>query len=193
MSDLPNWFQNDGMKNFEKFLIPEFSGKPNLRFLQVGAYTGDASEWLYNNILKSTNSVLIDVDTWMGSDEVAHKEMNWNTVEGIYDAKTKQARDDRSVVKFKTTSDWFFKNNMEIYDFIYVDGDHTAYGVLKDAVNSYEWLRTGGIIAFDDYDWRGGRTEVDRPRMSIDAFLSIYRNRVEVLVKDYQCWVRKVA
>jgi predicted O-methyltransferase YrrM len=42
---------------------------------------------------------------------------------------------------------------MQTYDFIYVDGDHTAYGVIKDAIASYECLNVGGIIAFDDYQW----------------------------------------
>jgi len=59
-------------------------------------------------------------------------------------------------------------------------------------VNAFEVLKPGGIIAFDDYDWRGGTGPADRPRMAIDAFLEIYRGKVEVLLKGYQCWVRKV-
>lgn len=193
MTTYPNWFQNDGAKNFENILMPALGEKSQSRMLQIGAYTGDASVWLYENILQKTNSVLVDVDTWMGSDEVVHKEMNWQTVESLYDTKTKEARKNLNVVKFKTTSDWFFKNNLEFYDFIYIDGDHTSYGVIKDAVSAYEWLKKGGILGFDDYDWRGGTGPLDRPKAAIDAFLHIYGDRVEVIKKDYQCWVRKVS
>jgi len=43
--------------------------------------------WLYNNVLRGTDSVLVDVDTWEGSDEVAHHALDWGTVESVYDAK----------------------------------------------------------------------------------------------------------
>ena len=190
-NNLPNWFANDGEANFRKVLTPELKGRP-ARLLQIGSYAGDASLWLYENLLKDSEAFLVDVDTWEGSDEVAHKQLNWSTVEDVYDVKTRQARLDRKILKVKTTSDAFFKNNREFYDFIYIDGDHTAYGVIKDAVNAYEWLNIGGIIAFDDYDWRGGTGPADRPRMAIDAFLEIYRDKVEILLKGYQCWVRKI-
>ena len=189
--NLPNWFANDGLKNFEQIVLPRFKGKSS-RFLQIGAYTGDASVWLYENIIKETDSVLVDVDTWEGSDEVVHKQLNWATVEDTYDAKIREGRFERKIIKVKLTSDYFFKNNREFYDFIYIDGDHTAYGVIKDAVNAFEVLKPGGIIAFDDYDWRGGTSPIDRPRMAIDAFLEIYREKIEVLHKQYQCWVKKI-
>ena len=189
---LPNWFANDGQKNFENVLL-KFFQKGSFRFLQIGAYKGDASNWLYKNLLHGSDSVLVDVDTWEGSDEPAHKDMNWSTVESLYDAQTSEGRASRKILKVKTTSDYFFKNNRELYDFIYIDGDHTAYGVIKDAVNAFECLKLGGIIAFDDYDWRGGTGPADRPRMAIDAFLEIYKDKIEVTIKQYQCWIRKVA
>jgi predicted O-methyltransferase YrrM len=188
---LPNWFANDGATNFQNILPPEFSGKP-ARFLQIGSYAGDASFWIYENLLKDSASVLVDVDTWEGSDEIVHKQLNWKTVENVYDIKTAQARLDRKILKLKTTSDAFFKNNREFYDFIYIDGDHTAYGVIKDAVNAFECLNPRGIIGFDDYDWRGGTGAADRPRMAIDAFLEIYKGKIEILLKGYQCWIRKI-
>jgi len=188
--DLPNWFKSDGQKNFEEILLPRFKER-DARYLQIGAYTGDASIWLYEHLLKDTDSVLVDVDTWEGSDEVAHHAMNWDTVENVYDVKTVHARKERKIIKVKLTSDYFFKNNREQFDFIYVDGDHTAYGVIKDAVNAYECLKPGGIIAFDDYQWMGAKDPADRPQMAINAFLAIYRKKVNVLVNGYQLWVQK--
>jgi hypothetical protein len=190
MSIVPNWFQNDGLKNFETHL-QELGTRP-CRLLQIGAYTGDASVWLYDNVLYNyTSSVLVDVDTWEGSDEPVHHEMNWISVEQIYDSKTAAARDNRQIVKYKGTSDSFFRNNVEWYDFIYIDGDHTAYGVIKDAVSAFEILKPGGIIAFDDYQWSAGLGITKEPKIAIDAFYQIYSDKIEVLVNDYQFWVKK--
>ena len=186
---IENWFINDGLINFQN-ILPEFKDI-EVRFLQIGAYTGDASVWIATNILTHPNSVLVDIDTWEGSEEPSHKAMNWKTVEQFYDFKTSESRANRKILKIKNTSDWFFKNNLEKFDFIYVDGDHTAQGVIKDALNSFECLKPNGIIAFDDYMWSAGLGPTKEPKMAIDAFYSIYEEHLEVLVKDYQFWFRK--
>lgn len=185
-----NWFMTDGQNNFAAHLY-SFADKP-VRCLQIGAYTGDASVWLYHNILKNSESVLVDVDTWEGSEEPVHYEMNWHTVESLYDIKTAAGRLDRKIVKYKGTSDSFFKNNREVYDFIYIDGDHTAYGVLKDAVAAYECLAVNGIIAFDDYQWSAGLGAIKEPKMAIDAFSIIYADKVEEILIGYQRWFKKI-
>lgn len=191
MTTLPNWFANDGESNFKAHLLA-YKDKP-VRLLQIGAYTGDASLWLWNNVLRhNSESVLIDVDTWEGSDEPSHHEMNWQTVEQVYDSKTKEARDSRKVIKVKSTSDWFFKNNLEKYDFIYIDGDHTAHGVLKDAVNAFECLNVGGIIAFDDYRWSAGLGILNEPKLAIDAFSVVNSDKLEILVDGYQRWYKRI-
>jgi predicted O-methyltransferase YrrM len=192
MIEETNWFAGEVEKNFFDFLISEFLGKP-VKFLQIGAYTGDASVWLFNNIISTSNSTLVDVDTWEGSDEPSHHKMNWTTVETLYDAKTKFGRENRKIIKYKGTSDSFFANNREKYDFIYIDGDHTSYGVIKDAVAAYECLNMGGIIAFDDYMWSAGLGVLNEPKLAIDAFWNIYQGRLELILRDYQCWFRKVA
>ena len=191
MTEYVNWFANDGQVNFKTHLISDFSGKP-VRCLQIGAYTGDASVWLYQNILDHKDSILIDVDTWEGSDEPSHHQMNWSTVETLYDVKTKEARDNRKIVKYKGTSDHFFRNNREMYDFIYIDGDHTAYGVLKDAVAAYECLNIGGILAFDDYQWSAGLGHLKEPKIAIDSFYNVYQDRLEFVLQGYQQWFKKI-
>jgi hypothetical protein len=191
MTEYVNWFANDGQKNFYMHLLRNFAGKP-VRSLQIGAYTGDASVWLYENLLTHPESILIDVDTWEGSDEPVHHQMNWSTVENLYDFKTKKGQEERKIVKYKGTSDSFFKNNVQTYDFIYIDGDHTAYGVIKDAVAAYECLNINGIIAFDDYQWSAGLGPLKEPKMAIDAFSSIYRDRLELVLEDYQKWFKKL-
>lgn len=188
--DYVNWFANDGLPNFTRFLAP-LQGKP-IKALQIGSYTGDASVWLVDNVLTHPDSVLVDIDTWEGSDEPVHHEMNWKTVEELYDQKTESARNQNKIVKYKGTSESFFLQNTMKFDFIYVDGDHTSYGVIKDAVSSYECLKVDGIIAFDDYQWSAGLGPLKEPKLAIDAFNNIYLDRLELLLRDYQCWYRKI-
>lgn len=192
MQDLPNWFKNDGEDNFSSILVPEFAGKA-VKILQIGAYSGDASLWIAENLLTAKKgSFLVDVDTWQGSDEPVHKSMNWPSIESVYNDKLWPYIEATQVRPFRGTSDEFFKNNSYTFSFIYVDGDHTAYGVLKDAVNSFEVLEVGGIIAFDDYLWSAGLGATKEPRMAIDAFASIYAEKLETIVDGYQKWFRKV-
>lgn len=57
---------------------------------------------------------------------------------------------DSEYVNFKMTSDNFFKRNEKKYDFIFIDGLHTAHQVSKDLYNSIANINEGGIIMLDD-------------------------------------------
>ena len=85
MTIYPNWFVGR-QNNFELYLS-SFAGKPDLKFLQLGAFTGDASVWMLDNILTDKSSILTDVDTWKGSDESEHKAMDFTDVYNVYISK----------------------------------------------------------------------------------------------------------
>lgn len=185
---LPKWF-NSVEYNFRNTLS-DLRDKEDLVFLQIGAYTGDASVWLLDNILTSQTSFLIDVDTWAGSDEGIHKKLNWYDVEKAYLDKTEKYTNLHS---YKMTSDQYFEEiDQYEYDFIYIDGDHTARAVEKDAENSWYYLKSGGILAFDDYLWTHESRKVElSPKPAINNFITKYNNELEIIVKNYQIWVKK--
>lgn len=187
----PNWFlQGGAMSNFAKHL-PELLDRP-ISALQVGAYTGDATVWLFENIIKhNEKSSLVDVDTWGGSDEPAHKDMDWKSVEDVYDVKTKGYLESGQLCKVKSTSDEFFNANDASYDFIYVDGDHTAASVLKDGVNAVKYIKNGGILAFDDYMWRSGKGPSYDPYPAIDAIMLAFKDEFDLIDLGLQAWLRK--
>lgn len=191
MTDYPNWFKDGGAEaNFEKFLLP--IAERTLTCLQIGAYTGDATEWLFANVFKNINSTLTDVDTWEGSEEPAHAEMNWHSVEETYDLRTMWYQNDERLYKRKMTSDDFFKRNVSSFDFIYIDGDHKALSVLKDSMNALLCLKPKGILAFDDYMWSLGKDSFYDPKPAIDAVLScIPSNEFTLLEKGLQVWIQK--
>lgn len=188
MSEFPNWFNITAKANFEALISNSLRNDPDALALQVGAYTGDATEWMTTK----TKWTINDVDTWEGSQEDAHEQMDFNEVEAVYDSRH---GDNASVHKFKMTSDSFFNDYIlepNTYDFIYIDGDHTASQTAKDGLNALPLLKSGGIIAFDDYTWTSGKGSYYDPRPGIDSFHHICQELVELLVVNGQAWFKKL-
>ena len=186
----PNWFENNAINYFNLILPQRFAGKPFIDFLQIGAYTGDASKWMLDNILTDPTSWLTDVDTWSGSEEEAHKHFDWNELEKFYDERMSKYK---NLCKIKSNSEDFLKAAQPShYDFIYIDGDHTAHGVYTDAHLSWILLKPYGIMAFDDYHWQhdSGKEEL-RPKPGIDKFLSEHKEEFSLLVMNEQVWILK--
>lgn len=188
----PNWFAVTAQHNFEKHLLP-LAGQEGLHFLQLGAYTGDATTWLCKNVLNESCS-LWDVDTWEGSDEEAHESIDFKEVIKIYKSKIK---DFKYVSPIAMTTHSFLVSTMaqmrqEYFDFIYVDADHTTVGVILDAELSWPMLKSGGIMAFDDYNWGSNLPLHLRPRPGIDLFLLRHEGEYELLEKNEQVWIKKL-
>ena len=185
--EFPNWFE--GQKyNFEKHL-ERFKGLPNLKFLQLGVYTGDATVWLCDNILTGDGSLLRDVDTWQGSEEREHDSIDFNKVFETYIAKTYGKP---RLHHEMTTKEFFNLTKFGKYDFIYIDADHTADAVASDAEYAWELLKKGGILAFDDYMWGQDMKPELTPRPAIDNFLEFHEGEYNILTKEYQVWIEKL-
>jgi predicted O-methyltransferase YrrM len=183
-------------KNFQLLLSGE-SGKNGLNFLQLGTFTGDASVWMLENVLNGDNSKLTDVDTWAGSEEESHQKMNFENVYEVYLEKIAKYAKQVRVCRL-TTTDFLLgcygvdRPWPEEFDFIYIDADHTAVGTLLDAELSWPLLKQGGILAFDDYEWNhtSGETRL-APKIGIDLFLHRHRGNYQLLVANWQLWIRK--
>jgi predicted O-methyltransferase YrrM len=187
MKEYPNWFAGQ-QYNFENHLL-DLAGKPNLKFLQIGVFTGDASIWLCENILTGEDSFLYDVDTWEGSDEREHEQIDFDKVLEYYDERISVLK---SAARLRMTSDDYFAGNSAIkFDFIYIDGDHTSHQVAKDADNAWKLLKSGGILAFDDYLWGPDLPPELTPKPAIDRFLAKYTGEYDLLSRDYQLWLKK--
>ena len=181
MSKFPVWFQPHF---FEKNMPKD----REYRILQIGTYTGDATEWFLNN----RNVVSIDdVDTWEGSLELAHETIDFSEVEKHYDSKFSN---DNRINKFKMTSNdfFFFKKNTGKYNFILIDGDHTASQTAIDGLNAFQCLEVGGIMAFDDYEWNLGKGSYYNPKDGITAVLNIAHDYIRIMDLSYQAWIEMV-
>jgi predicted O-methyltransferase YrrM len=158
-----------------------------MHVLQLGVYTGDASLWMLENL---GDIRLTDVDTWKGSDEELHKTMDF---EDVYDTYLSKIKDYQVDIRRSTTTHYLIMQHGagKVFDFIYVDADHTTVGVLMDAELSWPLLKAGGIMAFDDYTWGQELTPDLTPTLGIDLFLARHEGEYEVLVINAQVWIKK--
>jgi hypothetical protein len=190
--EYPNWFKQIAQDNFEQFLTP-LAGKPNLEFLQLGVFTGDASVWLLENILTGEGSNLEDVDTWEGApNEPIQEEMDFEDVYNTYLEKVSKYGD--TVYQWRMTTQKFLLSNYSDgnCDFIYVDAHHTSASALLDCELSWPLLKSGGILAIDDYEWlHPDGVEIHAPKLGIHMFLDRHEGEYKLLAKNQQVWLRK--
>lgn len=77
----------------------------------------------------------------------------------------------------------------EMFDIIYIDGNHEPEYVLEDAVLSFRKLKKDGIMIFDDYGWGGP----ELTQKGIDAFIHTYSKMIEIIgMRDCQVFLRKI-
>ena len=183
----PNWFTGNGVDKIFKDNLSSYAGK-KIDFLQIGAFTGDASVWLLDNILTHPDSTLTDVDIWDGDPGIG--DFTWGTAYEEYKEKTKTYSN--KTIQRQMKSDEFFKQNTNKYDMIYIDGNHIARAVLRDAIHAFDCLKEGGILIFDDYElFYHEYPAILCSKPAIDAFIDIHWFEVEKIYEGSQMWLRK--
>lgn len=180
-----DWFSNR-IPTWERILRP-LAGKP-LAYLEVGLFEGRSALWMLENILTHPDSRLTGVDLFTGTVKQTY-EKNLE-LGGFAERATTIVGYSQKVLRTLPGG---------TFDVIYIDGSHTADDVLADAVLSWELLKPGGILIFDDYAWSGypGPHEPPtpdelRPKVAVDSFLTAYRNTLEILDRDFQVFVRRI-
>lgn len=183
------WFDQTAKATFEALLGPH-AGKPDLKFLQLGVFRGDASVWLMENILTHPTSVLWDVDPWadMGLNELSSYDM-----EEVFSTYLEAVKEyDRVLVSRLTSNDFFsMESHDDEFDFVYIDGDHHPINILEDAVHAYRALKPWGLLAFDDYLWGADKPVIEKPSTAIDMIKILYGGRLDTVAVGDQVWMCK--
>lgn len=169
------------------------------RIMEIGSFEGRSAVWIIGNIMRQ-NDQLMCVDTWEGNEE--HSGIDMKEVERRFDSNIKKATSKHgvsNVQKIKEKSTYALAHQMrwlkaedQLFDFIYIDGSHTAPDVLADAVMAWKLLRMHGIMIFDDYLWGDPRMPLSRPKIAIDAFMNIYGGEINVMNIGLQMIIKKV-
>ncbi len=178
------WFYQ--MKNDEIWQkhLRSYEGKP-FRYLEVGSFEGMSVHWIATNYPLAE---LTCIDTFKGSGE----HLGISGLEERFDHNMRPFTD-RVTKIVGMSGDKLKELSKENYDIIYIDGDHHAQQVLEDAVLTFPLLKAGGLLIFDDYEWRPQEayTQYDCPKLGIVAFLTLYRGHYDVEHKEYQVIIKK--
>jgi predicted O-methyltransferase YrrM len=180
-----DWFTRS-IPLWEHVLAP-FRGRPGLSYLEVGVFEGRSALWMLEQVLTDPGSRLTGIDIFPGD------------LKGRYLRNLElSGQAARATTIAGPSQDELRKLPAESFDIIYVDGSHSADDVLADAVLSWELLKVGGVLLLDDYWWVGPENERPfpeelRPGPAIDAFITAYRNEIEILHRAYQVVLRKKA
>lgn len=173
--------------------------------LEIGCFEGLTSNYIVENIL-STSGKLICVDPLtdnylndnLTNSDITNNETIYKYFNNQYDRFTSNVKkylDNQKIELHRDISKNVFPILNEKYgnqfDFIYIDGDHRAFAVYLDAIESFKICRSGGIILFDDYSWGKELYKEDSTSTGIDKFLLEYNDQYDLMAKGYQVMIRK--
>lgn len=139
------------------------------------------------------------IDTWSGSIEHSQEHTKdlysrfvCNSKEFLLSGRVYPIRSDSRSALIKL-NELVTAGEVEKFDAIYIDASHMARDVLSDAVLSWDLLKVGGRLIFDDYEWKIYQDSYATPKVAIDGFLASYDKMYEVIVKDYQVHLKKIS
>lgn len=168
-----NWYWSMGASDFFDRNMTEFIDKPNLKFLEIGSWVGTSAVEQVKNVLTGENSTITCVDIWEDS-----------KVEEYFDERTAPYTD--KIIKVKSDSKvWLEQNQDKKFDFIYIDGDHSAKSIESDTRLSWSMLEVGGVMALDDVLLN------DETELANNTFINSIKDKSTIIENGYQIWLRK--
>ncbi len=161
--------------------------------LEIGCFEGLTTCYICDFLLNPGGRVIcIDPldEKYLTTDldeEAETMNEDFKMFKGQYDRFTRNTKNKPVELIRKLSTEVFTEEfNHFRFDFIYIDGDHREKAVYNDAVSSWEVLKEGGHILFDDYGNWGKPT-----KKGIDRFLRKYGGLLTIVVKDYQVLIMK--
>lgn len=147
-------------------------GKPSVHYLEIGTFEGMSLCWMFEHILTHPTSHATVIDPFCANPGFANGAGGeFGDYERLWLENTAPWRDRITVIKGFSQDDQTRLDLAESvshfgrFDLAYIDGNHDWPAPYKDAELVHEWLKTGGILVFDDTPWFG-------PRKGLFAFLA---------------------
>jgi predicted O-methyltransferase YrrM len=164
-----------------------------LRVLEIGSWEGRSALFFLNHLPRAR---LVCLDTFEGGQEhqaADDAETFLPQVEKRFDANT--AEFSKRVEKIRARSaDGLIQLGLanRRFDIAYIDGSHRAGDVYSDGALTWPLMERGGLVIFDDYQWKMMPDKLDNPKPGIDAFLKAYEGRYRIVHKKYQVAIVKL-
>ena len=177
------WFQQRNQHTFSTFLTKKFSNENPVKMIQIGVFEGTDLVWMFQNILGHPDSQAIAIDPWAASRKISQEEKCCKRAR--YNLETWKNK----IQVYREFSQKILPQLVEDgkidYDLVIIDGDHNAPIVYNDAMLSYQLLRVGGWMVFDDYHNRV--TKAHHVQEGVDEFLQDYGDDVKLVWQHKHC------
>jgi len=159
-----NWFRRRNKATFEQFVLPVWKDRP-ITWLEIGVFEGQSTVWVLENILTHPKSKLVCIDPWlMMPPKWSEEKIEQVRLRALRNLKPWVDRGKCTVLRAlscmvldRMVSKGFAGVRRGEVDVVYIDGNHEELAVLSDARYSFQLLRVGGWLIFDD-------VEMSRPR-----------------------------
>lgn len=167
--------------------------KPNypIKYLEIGCADGGNAIIVSKSYCSHPESKIYCVDPWMDYSEYSEykgeQETAWNT----FNANVRNSGNISKFVIRRGLSDNIvptFEDNF--FDIIFVDGNHDTEYVYRDGVMSFQKVKSGGYIIFDDYSPNWLQTV-----SGVNMFLSEYGEKIRFIsprTTYNQCIIQKL-
>jgi predicted O-methyltransferase YrrM len=176
---------------------------PVSRILEIGVYQGRATCWMLEHML-AKDGHMICVDPFIEEDgvdafttELVTQSPHYNAERlALWRSNTEEIRQPEQGLEVRVGRSYqelakLIQENQS-FDFIYVDGNHSASSVLADACMCFGMLRPTGIMLFDDYLWDHDPNWLLRPKMGVDAFVNMYQPLSRQIISNYQLAIQRI-
>lgn len=185
-----DWFSHN--RPVWKSLMREWGGKEGLRYLEVGSSEGRSMVWMFENVLTDPSCTAVSIDPFYHWPGFIEKD---GEVLDCFHANIRTAGVEERVRAIQGYSEVELRKLPvdELFDLIYIDGNHRATGVLEDLVLAWRLLRPGGLLIADDYKWKPDWELSERPKMAIDFFTHTFGEELEIVHRGYQVAMRKAS
>jgi predicted O-methyltransferase YrrM len=198
------------MKKFTKNWNQQFiSNTINIKgidyCLEIGCFEGLTSNYIVDHLLSDSGKLVcvdplkdVYIEGDLDNEDTESNEKEFSFFEGQFQrflGNTEEKIADEKIILYRETSFSFYEKYSSKYlnkfDFIYIDGDHRPESVYKDAINCFSLCKEGGLILFDDYEWRE-RIPHKSTKIGIDKFLSEFSGRYDIIKQNYQILIQKI-
>ena len=150
---IEGWFS---FANLYKRAVAE--AKSEAHFVEIGSWKGRSTSFMAVEIANSGKSIQFDcVDTWKGSDEPKHrvdKDVRAGRLFDVFCANIAPVRHGVNIVRKASVVAAACYADASL-DFVFIDAAHDYRNVTEDIRAWFPKLKSGGMMAGDDYLFKG--------------------------------------
>ena len=151
--------------------------------LEIGSFEGLGTNIIYERLCKPNGGRVYCVDPW-DDEYVKGSTLYTDFLNGIfknqYERFVYNTQNKPNLIPVRGYSDDVVPKINEMFDFAFIDGDHSPEQVYKDACMTLPKMKNRSIMLFDDYDWTDNN-RVARCGDGIDKFINENSNKVRVI------------